>query len=375
MDQINSTKQILFQILRGRTPKAVRKEARIKLARMMEAEGVSAYCYRRFGDALPPEWMPMLKTTYLKTVRKNMLHLEMLKRIESALRSEDIQVLTLKGMSLLDDVYPSIGMRPMEDMDLLIHPCDQERFNKVLHQMGFTLIMNSDHLYYHNDVLIDVHTHPLNIDRICSRIFLFPVETDWIRENAVPWSNGYQMIKRPDHIDNVLLLSQHMMKHSFNRLKWLVDLFHIVGNKDDAFYTRLFDRAARFRQTKPLAYSFYLLQLVFGHPFQDRFEPWKNEVGRAEKMILDAAMGDRPPAQTGPLLSLFCIPGFRRRVLFCKETIFPEKKVVEKEFKGIRSSFPMLFILIRLSRVGLTAAYNLFILFRPAKRFFKDLFT
>ena len=37
-----------------------------------------------------------------------------------------------------------------------------------------------------------------------------------IWETSLPWKDGYCRLRRPDDVDNLLLLSQHIMKHSFS---------------------------------------------------------------------------------------------------------------------------------------------------------------
>jgi hypothetical protein len=66
-------------------------------------------------------------------------------------------------------------------------------------------------------------------------------------------------------------------------------------------------------------------------------------ITKLERGILRARIKGQSPERIGPLLALFCVSGFRAKIMFLLETIFPKKNVIEQEFihssKGKRIFF------------------------------------
>ncbi len=54
-----------------------------------------------------------------------------------AARRADVPVVVLKGMALAGEIYPEAALRPMRDIDWLVHPADESRLRQVLADYGF----------------------------------------------------------------------------------------------------------------------------------------------------------------------------------------------------------------------------------------------
>ncbi len=62
-----------------------------------------------------------------------------LERILQAFDEAGIPVIVLKGAALAATVYEDIGLRPMGDLDLLIHPEDFSQAIRRMRSLGFSL--------------------------------------------------------------------------------------------------------------------------------------------------------------------------------------------------------------------------------------------
>lgn len=337
----NHERNFILSILKGHEPEWKANMDWTRLADISRKEGVAGilYGYLKEKETPPPALAPF-ENFYRATAAMNFIHLQAIKNLESALSDKKIQVLTLKGASLLDMIYPKVGLRSMEDLDLMVQPKNQKEFEEVLIGLGYKKDPWISHIFAKENVTLDLHSHALNTDRIDSRADLFPAGMETIWEKSAPWNEGFQWVRRPDHKDNILLLSQHLMKHSFSRLIWLVDIIEIVRGRDHTFWTELFERADQLKQKKPLSYVLYLSNGLFGFkpPKEFELEALLGEYSVLERNILEMKLSGQSPDYIGHLLSLFCLPGFRKRVLFGWETLFPKKEIVKQEFSRFYGS-------------------------------------
>lgn len=95
---------------------------------------------------------------------RNIIIYDELNKVLSALNSAGINSIVLAGAALAKTVYPDIGLRPMSDIDLLVHQIDLPIIDKVLSQIGYLMETDrKDETHYHNTnpdftMHIDVHT-------------------------------------------------------------------------------------------------------------------------------------------------------------------------------------------------------------------------
>lgn len=309
-------------------------------------EGVAGILYHRLEDMdTPPSTLSKLRHHYQSIVAQNLIALDTLEKLEHALDRERIEAMTLKGTSLIEHVYPCVGMRPMSDLDLMVHPEQYEQFISLLCRLGYEANSMIPHYLHKGRSIIDVHMHALNTDRITKRSGLFPSGMEPVWANSLPWQEGYQWIRRPDDVDNTILLTQHLMKHSFSNLIWIYDIYMLLKNRDSAFWTSLRKRADQLGQTRPLSYALYLTKDLFGlEPSQEcRYDHLRKDLSRLERGLLGARIEGQTLHRLGPLMALFCLPGLKARISFMWETLFPKKEVIEQEFHSLHQGKRFLF--------------------------------
>jgi len=305
----------------------------IRIETLAAEEGVIGILYKNLKNTgVPQSTLALFKDYYLSIAAQNLINSNALERLENALVSVQVKVMALKGASLLNSIYPNIGMRVMGDLDLMIRPEEQKRFINLLQNLGYKEDPLLPHIFQKDRVIIDIHSHAMNIERIPSRSALFPLGMGPVWLNSIPWKEGYQWLRRPDDVDNVLLLSQHLMKHSFSKLIWLVDILKLIRNKDGMFWTSLFKRSNYLGQGKSFSYTLYLLDRIFslrpttGPGPEDLF----HSLSRFERGILEAKANGESIEFIGPIMSMSCVQGFSNKIALGWESLFPKNEIVKQ---------------------------------------------
>lgn len=100
-----------------------------RLARSLVVSGVAADVPKSVGEELQSEYFTTM-------ARSLVLHRE-LGRVVDELRRHDIDVMLLKGAALVPVVHRDPGVRPMDDLDLLVHREDLAKADRVIRNLGY----------------------------------------------------------------------------------------------------------------------------------------------------------------------------------------------------------------------------------------------
>ncbi len=297
-----------------------------QLAQKEKAAGLLCRYLQTHGHKPPPA----LWRAYWATAASNLLLVSALSDIDAHLGQD---VLAIKGMALIHGAYPDPGLRPMEDLDILIRPQDLLDVTRALEKVGFTRNPCASHLFHRQKIILDLHTHTLNTARVPARAALFPPGMEPVWENSLALDEKFSRIRMPDPQDCFLLCAQHAMKHSFAGLTWLADLISIKNTQKETFPQLLVERAVALGQEKPLAYALYLAGLLVGHePFLPVTAALNPSLSRPEKTLLKAIAARVPATNLGDLLSLLAIPSWADRARFARDLTFPEKNLAQKAY-------------------------------------------
>jgi hypothetical protein len=313
-----------------------------------------------------------LARSYRTTVAANLACISFLEKLEALLSREHLSVMTLKGASLLDRCYSKVGLRPMEDLDLMVRPEDHARFAHILVASGFKQNRwRTDH-FQGEFLTVDLHVHPLHAERIRNRSHLLPNGYESIWQKSVPWRNGFEWVRRPADADNICLLGLHVLKHYFARLIWFEDLRRMLQERSEAFWSILFQRAEALGCTKTLAYAIYLLDTLYPSFVRENknVQHWSRSLSYFERSLLLLTISDKPLPLAAPILELLAVKGIRRRCSLAYETLFPKGRVRRAEFGTVRFQQRLLFIPRRLICALKLILQNLFRLFRIFARAF-----
>lgn len=94
----------------------------------------------------------------LTVAAQNIVRLDALGQVVEALRRAGVSPLILTGAALAETVYANISLRPMADIDLLIHEDSIETAKDCLTSLGYSLQSNEDLAFYR------IIRFPVNLD-------------------------------------------------------------------------------------------------------------------------------------------------------------------------------------------------------------------
>ena len=167
-------------------------------------------------------------------------------------------------------------------------------------------------------------------------------------------------------MDGIILLYLHMMKHSFDKLFWWLDIILVLNQYDDKFWIKLRERAEYLKIERPLKCMLYLLNRMFNitPPVESGLKHITKDLTFIEKRLLDERAAGQSIERLGVILGLFCIKGMIGKISFFRETLFPNKEVIEQEFSKSFKENRGLFYLHRLSQTVSLALKQFFIILR-----------
>jgi len=110
----------------------------------VQQKGFSPLLYRllkELGDAVvvPESIMTMMHESVLTATTRNMLMLHEAGLILKALHSKKLEVIPLKGLFLVENVYKDISLRSFSDLDLLVHTDDLDSVIACMQGIGYHL--------------------------------------------------------------------------------------------------------------------------------------------------------------------------------------------------------------------------------------------
>jgi len=240
-----------------------------------------------------------------------------------------IDVVMLRGQAVADVLYSPPTLRPQVDIDLLIRENDVQQVSDMLAKAGFSCLPHHSLLFRRGEVLLDMHTEPLGIERIASWALLTPLRADAIFEHAHQGSLlGVDALLTNDALQ-LPYLSFHAMKHSFERLLWLWDIALLarkIGEADT--WGNLQTGIELYALQRP---CFYALSYVDAHlaapvpaSLLDALRPdmdW-----RERQMFRRFMQHETVPFLAERVFSRMQ-PDFMHRMAFWKETIWPRAEV------------------------------------------------
>jgi len=223
-------------------------------------------------DTLCPEDKQKLYHYYYLTIRRNLKFMHALKEILGQLKQNNVQVVLMQGISLIQEEYPDIGLRPMSDMDLWVLPCNRSNLIECLMDLGYKRSPIYPNTFVRGEIMLDIHAHVLWADRIQSRSMLLHKSQEAIFYNTRPLQIEQTVGLRLNSQDQFLYLSMHALKHNLERLIWLVDVKILVAKWTPADWKALIVRAEELGLQDQLFYMLFVLRKIFDMEFPSEIQ-------------------------------------------------------------------------------------------------------
>lgn len=183
-------------------------------------------------DVIPLSFYQELKGLYLGNCSRNQRLYRVLKEIVEEFDRAGVPVMGLKDIQLAREVYADIGLRPMGDLDLLIHQQDYDRAAVCMRRLGFAPLPSADIPYtlkyawaHHwqrpaDNVWIDLQWNVLQLewDTCGEGSFDFEIERMW--RGAVRMEFEGAQIWVPGLEDMLFHLCLHLEGHRY--AEWIL---------------------------------------------------------------------------------------------------------------------------------------------------------
>ena len=133
-----------------------------QLTNLINDHGIIALAHHNIttaglAEVIPPGILAVLENGYLRSLVRNAWLTEHWKEVNAILSSAGIKHIVLKGMALEHTIYGSLGLRQMNDNDILLKREDAFRAWELLQKEGFTSEAIKSGL--HKKILLDIGKH------------------------------------------------------------------------------------------------------------------------------------------------------------------------------------------------------------------------
>ena len=232
------------------------------------------------SDQVPAPVAEVLRSAYTETAARGMRLGAELERLLVALSGADVDVMLLKGAALVPDYYDDPGLRPMADLDLLVHEADLERADGILRDLGLREPPGYESATYRQHVRSHGHHWPplVSLDgvvavelhrRLGPRDSLLDFEVDRLWARAQPVTRGAATCWAPSPADLLMHSCLHFLGHhsckSYGALGQLADVALLVERGGHAIdWDGVVVEARRMGVTRSLHFALVLTVELLG---------------------------------------------------------------------------------------------------------------
>lgn len=223
---------------------------------------LEGHFFRYFNHHLPPFFFLQFKKKWQQQWYRNILYQRELETIANQCLKKRITPVILKGMALIDDLYPDIGSRHMSDIDIFIPEQDIKVFFEILNSLGHSMIKTdkweADQFKYlfskkidQVEIILEVHTR---------YFYHLSMDISWETTKKEEKNLGYLACE----YQLIYLVGHLAFQHSFLKLFWLVDVEHfILKNRDNIDWNKLYYLANKLKFKNSLKMALWALKKFF----------------------------------------------------------------------------------------------------------------
>ncbi len=313
------------------------------------------YDVLRNGHLAPASAGDCLRDAYQETaVYAGLMSVE-LSNVLRWLAEAGLATVVLKGAALGDTLYGNSALRPMTDLDLLLHEQDVAAAIDVLHQRGYRSagaeVRPGHALDFENEVVVrsagtpslavELHWHlldsPFYQDRLNERWFW-----DTARPARVAESDALVL-----GLEATLLhLSAHyVLHHRAQGMRWIGDIAGLVATRGpDIDWQLLLARATEFK----LVFSIQVVLRQLVDDWKAAIPPdvmqaaMRLPVSDEERQVVQWLQAEQRPVVQRFLVDLASMTGWRKRASFLWANLFPSPSYMQERYElSDRSLVPL----------------------------------
>jgi hypothetical protein len=189
---------------------------------------------------LPPAVTAMMKAEFMASWANSLQYLKQLSVIAGLFRSNDIDLLVLKGPALAWSLYPHPAARPFDDIDLLVLTRDFEKARTIVESLGYQCrsgqLVNAGKFSHHEVFVKEIVKGHESFIELHREVNAFPgIRSNWKNEDlfsrAVEVASPEMTFKTPHPVDALINGALHMATHHKDeiRLIWICDMALLAG--------------------------------------------------------------------------------------------------------------------------------------------------
>ena len=297
---------------------------------------------------------PILKDSYLSTLKHNLQIHSVLQELDDALTGTGIIGILWKGAAFIYDVYPGMGLRPMDDIDILIQQQHLGKFTNLIRRLGFVPRQAYPLTWHRHEIVLDLHPDVVHGDRIASRLAALPITADTMAQEIRPLAD-FKCLVTLSPRDALITLAIHALKHGFSKDIWLMDALYLLNQYPETIIQpdKLLQRALDLRASYPLYVLFSLLRMwpqnldykLLYHLHPPRF-------GFFFRHFVQSFAKAQPIPHAGELFYLLMMDSYSKKIAFLLETMFPSRHVMQQLFPKKRHMPYWLYYPLRILRLS-----------------------
>ncbi|HZG88382.1 nucleotidyltransferase family protein [Paenibacillus sp.] len=273
-----------------------------------------------------------------------------------------IRSVVLKGAHLIQTAYP-FGLRPVDDIDLLVDIADFPRLATVLRDMGYEAfdvgIDQWTHLHISNKITYSTRSAPVVPIDVHFSLGPYPylgsLTSDVVFANTetITMENGQTMtVLRPELLLTHLAL--HLFQHHFEN--WQVsacDIAALLRQKGDAFDWQAFGSIAdRHRLRLPIAYALRKASELAGIDIPEEWGKRDVKAGAFETWVFRTSSAQRTGFDRF-FIQFVTTPGLALKWKAASQIVRPSRMFLDLHYGG--SYFKYAVSAIKIAVKGLTA--------------------
>ena len=315
----------------------------------MGREGLVGLVYHRFHQGMNEKILSRWRQGYLSTASYNILLLNELIELYKVFQKEQIEPILLKGTALFFSIYrESLGIRPVCDVDMHVQSGHLEQLKLCLNHFQFVQSINYPTTFTKNllseNLIVDIHTELINIDRVSSRKYL-PIQISDISKQKIIFENAVFWV--PQDEDHFVYLSAHLvLHHGMERALWLWDLIQISNSKHFN-WDKALERTMEWHVEKIMYFTLLKLQLVAPENVPEhilkQLQPQK--YAWMEKKCWDMAVSHSYIPNIRYALTFFLFDHLKYKLVYLRELLLPASDGL-KAFLNSRQNTSLIGIII-----------------------------
>ncbi|NOZ06016.1 MAG: nucleotidyltransferase family protein [Chloroflexi bacterium] len=209
-----------------------------------DTQGVTPLVYQAlkpYHQEIAPEIWFRISKAHFDIAAMNALFLEEWASVVQCLTEQNIETLVIKGAALAGALYGNVALRPMQDLDLLVHQAQVPEARMALRSRGY-LAVKEEHFSgaaeaFESQVSLARRDDATTMNYVCelhwhlldSPFYQRTMPLDWFWETAVPLQLEQATTKTLGPEARLLHLCTHLaLHHHGERLLWYCDIDRLI---------------------------------------------------------------------------------------------------------------------------------------------------